>query len=58
MTNKRTIELLPPSYEPTRREKEEVFAMDCSPDDLASELVKPVTVEERNIEKHKTEREG
>ena len=58
MPSKRTIELLPSSYEPTRKEKEEVFSMHCSPDELAGELVKPATVKEKDVEKHRKERDG
>ncbi len=58
MTNERIIELLPPSYEPTRKEKEEVFSMYCSPDELASALVESVTIKEKNVEKHRKERDA
>ncbi len=58
MTNKRIVELLPASYEPTMKEKEEVFAMDCSPDELASALVESVTIKEKDVEKHRKERDA
>ncbi len=57
MTNKKkTIEILPDSYEPTEEEKEHPFAIDTTPQKLAKAILQPVNVKKKDVKKHIAER--
>ncbi len=57
MTNrKKTIEILPGSYEPTEEEKEHPFSIDTTPQKSAKAILQPVNVKKKDVKKHVAER--
>ncbi len=53
---KRTIEVLPRTYQPTRAEIKEEFSIDATPEQLAKSLLKPVDIRERDAAEHRARR--
>lgn len=56
MDKKKTIEILPSNYEPTKEEKINSFVIDATPQKLARTIVQPINIKKKDIKKHIAER--
>lgn len=52
---RRTVEILPETYKPTKAELEEDLGIDASPQKIARALMQPVKVVEKSVEKHRAQ---